>query len=150
MADQDARASFWTSLPGILTGIAAIIGAVVSGLAIWHNSQPAPQNNNQKKVVEPAGRTDGKRNAGENAAEGKGGQTGGPGNENVPKQSDVAKTASAATAVVGSRDWCAEKYKAWADLKAQTGADDSGLRHELTAQHCAQYNFILGKPKPAQ
>jgi hypothetical protein len=42
MSDQGAeRSSFWTSLPGILTGAAALITAV-SGLAIWQHNKPSP------------------------------------------------------------------------------------------------------------
>jgi hypothetical protein len=41
MADQGPeRGPFWTSLPGILTGAAALITAV-SGLAIWQNNKPS-------------------------------------------------------------------------------------------------------------
>lgn len=40
MADQGPeRGPFWTSLPGILTGAAALITAV-SGLAIWQHNKP--------------------------------------------------------------------------------------------------------------
>jgi hypothetical protein len=42
MADQGPdRGPFWTSLPGILTGAAALITAV-SGLAIWQHNKPSP------------------------------------------------------------------------------------------------------------
>ena len=42
MADQGSeRSSFWTSLPGILTGAAALITAV-SGLAVWQHNKPSP------------------------------------------------------------------------------------------------------------
>lgn len=42
MSDQGPeRSSFWTSLPGILTGAAALITAV-SGLAIWQHNKPTP------------------------------------------------------------------------------------------------------------
>jgi hypothetical protein len=37
-ADQDRKATFlafWTTLPGILTGLAALISAVVGGIALW-------------------------------------------------------------------------------------------------------------------
>jgi hypothetical protein len=45
MADQGSeRGSFWTSLPGILTGAAALITAVggLGGLAIWQHNKPSP------------------------------------------------------------------------------------------------------------
>jgi hypothetical protein len=37
-ADQDRKATFlafWTTLPGILTGLAALVSAVVGGIALW-------------------------------------------------------------------------------------------------------------------
>jgi hypothetical protein len=43
MADQDSKsASFWTSLPGILTGIAAVLGAIATLAALFLHSKPAP------------------------------------------------------------------------------------------------------------
>ncbi len=42
MADQGPeRSPFWTSLPGILTGAAALITAI-GGLAIWQHNKPSP------------------------------------------------------------------------------------------------------------
>jgi len=44
MADQGpGRGPFWTSLPGILTGAAALITAVgtLGGLAIWQRNKPS-------------------------------------------------------------------------------------------------------------
>lgn len=37
MTEGNRRASFWTSLPGVLTGIAALIGAVVTAYVTLHN-----------------------------------------------------------------------------------------------------------------
>jgi hypothetical protein len=43
MADQDSKsASFWTSLPGILTGISAVLGAIATLAALFLHSKPAP------------------------------------------------------------------------------------------------------------
>jgi len=137
MADQDSqRGSFWTSLPGILTGVAALVTAI-SGLAIWHNSspsqapQPAPV---VQQVTQP---------------------TPAPAVQQTTQPQPVSTPTTAATAAsqpdapAGSREWCAEKYKAWADEKAQTGVDDAGLRKEIIGQHCnTQYGFVLGKIKP--
>ena len=129
MSDQDSqRGSFWTSLPGILTGVAALVTAI-SGLAIWHNnssSQPAPQ----PVVVQQ--------------------QTAQPQTAATPA-AQPATSPAAATAEPGSQAWCAEKYKAWADGKAQTGVDDAGLRREIIGNHCnTKYGFVLGKVKPPQ
>jgi hypothetical protein len=129
MADQDAqRGSFWTSLPGILTGAAALITAI-SGLAIWHSnsgSQPAPQPApviQQQVTPQPTAP--------------------------LPASTTAAAVpTSASTAPEGSQAWCAEKYKAWADEKAQSGVDDAGLRKEIIGHHCnTQYGFVLGKVK---
>jgi hypothetical protein len=132
MADQDSpRNSFWTSLPGILTGAAALITAV-SGLAIWHSNSasqtaaPAPSAVVQQSAtpaVQPSAQPPAEKTA-------------------------TAATPSTASAEPGSKEWCAEKYKTWADEKATSGVDDAGLRKELTKNHCNQYGFILGKVKP--
>jgi len=60
MGDQDSKSSFWTSLPGILTGAAALITAI-SGLAVWqHKSNsggnPTPQ---PAPIVQPAEKSSG-------------------------------------------------------------------------------------------
>lgn len=129
MGDQDSqRGSFWTSLPGILTGVAALVTAI-SGLAIWHNnnsgSQPAPQPVVvQQQAAQPQ-----------------------------PAVTPTAQPTSpaAATADPGSQAWCAAKYKTWADQKAQSGVDDAGLRKEIIGNHCnTKYGFVLGKVKPPQ
>ena len=129
MADQDSqRGSFWTSLPGILTGAAALITAV-SGLAIWHNKpspQPAPAPVVQQSTqVQPSPKV--QKTA-----------------EPVAVPSSEGNTAAAP----GSQAWCAEKYKAWADEKADTGVDDAALRKPLTNHHCNQYGFVLGPIRP--
>jgi hypothetical protein len=130
MADQDSRGSFWTSLPGILTGAAALITAI-SGLAIWHNnsgSQPAPQ---PAPVVQQQPQT-----------------TPQPQASPTPSTQPTAASAAATNAEPGSQPWCAAKYKAWADEKAQNGVDDAALRKELISNHCnTQYGFTLGKVK---
>lgn len=135
MADQDGRGSFWTSLPGVLTGAAALVTAV-SGLAIWHSnsasSQPAPQPAPvvQQQTTQP--------------------QTSQPSSQASATPSSQANAAPAAAtdAEPGSQPWCAAKYKAWADEKAQTGVDDAGLRKEIIGQHCnTKYGFVLGKVK---
>jgi hypothetical protein len=134
MADQDSRGSFWTSLPGVLTGAAALVTAV-SGLAIWHSnsaSQPAPQpapvvqqQTPQTQTSQPSSQASATPSAQANAA-----------------------PAAATDADPGSQPWCAAKYKAWADEKAQTGVDDAGLRKEIIGQHCnTKYGFVLGKVK---
>jgi len=133
MADQDSRGSFWTSLPGILTGAAALITAI-SGLAIWHNnssSQPAPQPTPvvQQQAAQPQTVQQPQASA-------------------TPSTQPNAASAAATTAEPGSQPWCAAKYKAWADEKAQTGVDDAGLRKEIISHHCnTQYGFALGKVK---
>jgi len=51
MAEQGSeRGSFWTSLPGILTGAAALITAI-SGLAVWQHKKPTPA---PAPIVQPA------------------------------------------------------------------------------------------------
>ena len=133
MADQDSRGSFWTSLPGILTGAAALITAI-SGLAIWHSnsgSQPAPQPAPavQQQTTQPQ-------------------TTQQPPAPATSSAQPNAVPAAATNAAPGSQPWCAAKYKAWADEKAQTGVDDAGLRKEIIGQHCnTQYGFVLGKVK---
>lgn len=119
MGEQDSqRSSFWTTLPGILTGAAALVTAI-SGLAIWHNSsssQPAPQ---PAPVVQQE--------------------------TTQPQPASPSASAGATTAETGSQPWCAAKYKAWADEKAQTGVDDAGLRKEIVENHCnTKYGFRLG------
>jgi photosystem II stability/assembly factor-like uncharacterized protein len=42
MDDEKDKKSFWTTLPGILTGIAAIIGAIASLYIALHSVTPAP------------------------------------------------------------------------------------------------------------
>jgi hypothetical protein len=134
MADQDGRGSFWTSLPGILTGAAALVTAV-SGLAIWHSnsaSQPAPQPAPvvQQQTTQPQT----SQQSSQASA--------------TPSAQANAVPATATNAEPGSQPWCAAKYKAWADEKAQTGVDDAGLRKEIIGQHCnTQYGFVLGKVK---
>jgi len=127
MADQDSqRGSFWTSLPGILTGAAALIAAV-SGGAIWHSnsaSEPAPapapivQQTGQQKIVPPPS----------------------------PASSPTATPALP----IGSQEWCSEKYTAWQNEKTQTGVDDAGLRKQITQAHCNQFGIKLGKVKDKQ
>jgi len=52
MSDQDSKTSFWTSLPGILTGVAALVTAL-SGLAVWqHKSTPDPNPPKPTPVVQ--------------------------------------------------------------------------------------------------
>ena len=131
MADQSSQSgSFWTSLPGILTGAAALVTAI-SGLAIWHHSaphdvpQPAPV---VQQSVQPAS------TAAQTAAQ--------------PQPASL-NSASATTAVAGSQEWCADKYKAWADEKAQSGVDNAALRKAIIGQHCnTKYGFVLGRIKP--
>ncbi len=38
----DARKAFWTSLPGMLTGVASVITAIVSLMAVFHSKASAP------------------------------------------------------------------------------------------------------------
>lgn len=123
MADQESeRGSFWTSLPGILTGAAALITAI-SGLAIWHNQSaqqaaPAPA-----PVIQKA----------------------------PPSTITPAPSPAAAPAVpIGSEQWCSEKYTAWKNEKTQTGVDDAGLRKEITQAHCNQFGIKLGRVKDQQ
>jgi len=126
MADQDSRSPFWTSLPGILTGAAALITAI-SGLAIWHsksNPQPAPtpaplvqqQQQPQPLTQQP---------------------------QVVPATTPVAGPA----VPIGSEQWCEEKYTAWKSDKTQTGVDNASLRKEITQAHCNQFGIKLGKVK---
>ncbi len=125
MAEQDSqRGGFWTSLPGILTGAAALITAV-SGLAIWHHQtspQPAPAPIVQQAAPQPA---------------------------EVPAVRQTAESRQEAGPPVPteSRDWCEAKYQAWKDAKTKSGVDDALLRKQLTRAHCPQYGFILGPPK---
>ncbi len=123
MAEQDSQGrTFWTSLPGILTGAAALITAV-SGLAIWHH-QAAPQPS-PAPIVQQATTQQAAAPTVQPAAER---QAGGP----VPTQ---------------SKEWCEAKYQAWKDEKTKTGIDDAALRKQLTRAHCPQYGLILGPPK---
>ncbi len=134
MADQDSqRGSFWTSLPGILTGAAALITAI-SGLAIWHN-KPSPQPGPTPVVQQ--------------TVQQQGASAGSPQPTVQPAgQQQPASAASTPSAAEGSQPWCAQKYKAWADEKAQDGIDDAVLRKEITRAHCNQYGFVLGRIKP--
>ena len=136
MTDEGSqRGPFWTSLPGILTGAAALITAV-SGLAVWHNKtnpQPAPPAVVQQAAPQPT------------SAPLSATTTSGGVQATTQEQSASRPSSSAAP---GSQPWCAEKYKAWADEKAESGVDDAGLRKELTHNHCRQYGFILGKVQP--
>ncbi len=129
MADQDSRSSFWTSLPGILTGAAALVTAL-SGLAIWHNKsaeQPRPAPVVERQTVpQPA-----------------------PAVQPASQSQTASPQAGASTRPeVGSQPWCAEKYKAWADEKAQSGVDDGALRKAIVSHHCnTKYGFVLGRIK---
>ena len=62
MADQGPeRGPFWTSLPGILTGAAALITAVggLGGLAIWQHNKPSPTaGSTPAPIVEPVVKPD--------------------------------------------------------------------------------------------
>jgi len=123
MSDQESqRSSFWTSLPGILTGAAALITAI-SGLAIWHNSssnQPAPA---PAPVVQKA-------------------------QERVtPSPAPSTKTPAVP---IGSQEWCSEKYTAWKNEKDQSGVDNAGLRKEIVQAHCNQFGFKLGRVQQKQ
>jgi len=201
MGDQGSeRGSFWTSLPGILTGAAALVTAI-SGLAIWHNRpspQPAPQPGPVvQQTVQPS--TPGMQQIASPPAAGPGSQVwctekykawsdekqqsgvdnpqlrkailshhcntnygfglGKPGEQTLTatqaattqpaaqKEVVMKPVASASTnAEPGSQPWCAEKYKAWADEKAQTGVDDAALRKAIMGQHCnTKYGFVLGR-----
>jgi len=142
MAKQDSRSSFWTSLPGILTGVAALITAI-SGLAIWHtksNSQPAPApaiqqpaqpQPSQPQAVEPA-KAEPTKNAVAIGTEA------------------FAPTTKGPAVPIGSEQWCAEKYNEWKDKKQQDGMDDAGLRKQITQAHCNQFGFKLGRVKEKQ
>ena len=132
MADQDSRGSFWTSLPGILTGAAALVTAI-SGLAIWHNSsgsqptpQPAPVVQQQTTQQQPVQQST---------------------MQQAAPATPTTVPAAATNAEPGTQPWCAEKYKAWADEKATNAVDDAALRKELVSHHCNQYGFFLGKIK---
>ncbi|HUI82674.1 MAG TPA: hypothetical protein VL240_00530 [Candidatus Binatia bacterium] len=128
MAEQDSqRSSFLTSLPGILTGTAALITAI-SGLAIWYSNssraQPAPGpaaapvvERTGQRVERPIERKD------------------------PPREAPIAGPA----VPVGSERWCAEKYRAWEKEKNGTGVDDAALRKEIVQAHCNQFGFKVGK-----
>jgi len=49
MADE--KKSFWSTLPGILTGIAAVIGAIVSLIAILHSSNIIPDGGPEEEIA---------------------------------------------------------------------------------------------------
>ena len=119
MADQDSqRGSFWSSLPGILTGVAGLITAI-SGLAVWHNhTTPTPT---PVPIVQP---------------QQKGGE---------PVPSTVATKVPAVP--IGSEQWCEEKYTNWKNEKAQTGVDDAALRKQIVQAHCNQFGVKLGRVK---
>ena len=53
MADTDAQKSFWTSIPGILTGIAAVIAAVGGLLTVISRNQPLVTTPTQQEAVTP-------------------------------------------------------------------------------------------------
>ncbi len=120
MADQDSqRGSFWSSLPGVLTGVAALITAV-SGLAIWHNkSTPTPAPTPAPVVRQDVG--------------------------TKPIATPIATKTPEEP--IGSQQWCEDKYKAWSDEKSQTGVDDAGLRKQIIQAHCNQFGVKLGKIK---
>lgn len=52
MAQGQESKSFWHTLPGILTGIAAVISAIV-GLLIYLNNRPVEQNLHSQKPNDP-------------------------------------------------------------------------------------------------
>jgi len=130
MAEQESRGAFWTSLPGILTGAAALVTAI-SGLAIWHNKSAPEAKPEPAAIVQPAT------------------QQAAPSIQ--PTSQPQASSTAASTADPGSQPWCAAKYKAWADEKAQTGVDDAALRKAIIGNHCnTKYGFTLGRIKPQQ
>jgi hypothetical protein len=121
MADQDAkRGSFWSSLPGVLTGAAALISAI-SGLAIWHHQSNPPRQR-------PAPIVHKQQSAGAN-----------------PVAAPIATTSPATP--IGSDQWCEEKYTAWKAEKAQSGVDDAALRKQIIQAQCNQFGIKLGRIK---
>jgi hypothetical protein len=118
MAEQEAqRGSFWSSLPGILTGVAGLITAI-SGLAVWQHSTPNPTPA-PAPIVQPVTN---------------------PGTTPVTH-------ATTPTVPIGSEQWCSEKYTAWKSEKDQTGVDDAALRKQIVQAHCNQFGVKLGKVK---
>ncbi len=136
MADESQQGSFWSSLPGILTGAAALITAI-SGLAIWqHNSTPKPTPTPAPIVQQQ----------GDGQPGGTGVRTGGGGSDAAPLP--VATNPAAPPAVpIGSQQWCEEKYTAWKNDNTQSGVDDAGLRKEIVQAHCNQFGIKLGRVK---
>ena len=130
MGDQQSRGAFWTSLPGVLTGAAALVTAI-SGLAIWHNKSAPEPKPEPAPIVQPAAQ---------------------PTTPSVqPASQPQVSSTAASTAEPGSKPWCAAKYKAWADEKAQTGVDNAALRKAIIGNHCnTKYGFALGRIKPQQ
>jgi hypothetical protein len=120
MADQGSQGgSFWTSLPGRLTGAAALITAI-SGLAIWHSKSNPPPAPAAAHFVQQRER---------------------------PKAAPTSQPTGAPAVPIGSQEWCSEKYTAWQNEKTQTGVDDAGLHKEIVQAHCNQFGFNLGKVK---
>lgn len=142
MADQDSqRGSFWTSLPGILTGAAALITAI-SGLAIWHNSSASQSGAAPAQLVQqPAQQQPSSAASSASGTEGAVQQTA------QPKAGAMPSAPTTPSVPIGSQQWCSEKYTAWQSKKTQTGVDDAGLRKEITQAHCNQFGFKLGRVK---
>src|ERR1700690_3839112 len=117
------RSSFSTSLPGILTGIAALITAI-SGLAIWHHHQPKPQAN-QPAIVQaehPASGKEKEKKEREKAGKEEQVSSGAPvspGNSDATRQAATQPAAAPAVGEQGSRPWCDQQLAAWSTKMAQ-------------------------------
>lgn len=144
------RSSLATSLPGILTGIAALITAV-SGLAIWHHHQPKPQVNPQPAIVQaehPASGKEKKEKAGKDE-QGSSGAPVSPGKSDAPGQAATQPAAPPALGEQGSRPWCDQQLSDWS-AKMAKGTDDAGIRKAFKEGNCKLYGLKLPKPQATQ
>jgi len=50
MSENNQNSNFWTTLPGILTGIAAVLGSILAIIQFFKPSKPEPPQNTQTSV----------------------------------------------------------------------------------------------------
>ena len=142
MGDHDSKSSFFTSLPGILSGAAALIAAI-SGLSLWnHKQSQKPVEPHRTVIVEP-------QRPGGGTEPSAGGNSGQQPQANPGMQTQVAAQSAVNTAEHGSRQWCDQEVAQWSAKMAQ-GTDDAGIRKAFREGKCGQYGLRLGQPQAKQ
>lgn len=142
----ESKGSFFTSLPGILTGAAALITAI-SGLTFWHNSKVATNDVSKPgAVVERADRPKLTGQAGTSSqtpgAEGTKSDT----TEKQAKAVDTSGSSAGSPPAPQTREWCAQRVAEWSAEMAK-GTDDAGVRKAFREGHCGSYGLRLGRPE---